>query len=221
MAQIGQIAASSSGVVNLDYLPERIALNAGDPVSDARITALTVVTAGRTLAQITGAAYIQAVAAFDMRGLFNDTAVESEPARWLRLALGRVNKQTNITLNNSVASIFPVLAASTGVNDVVRTINEQVLNQSSNATFKDFEMLVIEGNFLRASITFDNGFKDDYEPSEVRALWASEQAAANDGFLDTAATLVGISGRNIKEVTVYANTGASTKIVRTSYETLS
>jgi hypothetical protein len=222
MAQIGSLPASASAVFNLDFLPEYLLIG---ETSDANQVAsnLSVVTSGVQLFSITNEKRITALAKFDsgIIGNFADLAVSARAASYLRLATGRINKATTITATNSTATITPVYAASTNMNNVARRAVEQSINPSANATFDNFEALIFDpANVLRAQITFANGYSDEYTPAEINAYYAKYHATDKGGKLssDGLSCIDSDSGGGlISQVVLYAGSGAAVVVLKTDY----
>jgi hypothetical protein len=221
MAQIGTIAASSSAVFNLDFLPEYLLVGATNNANQA-LSNLSVVTSGQQLMSITDVTRVTALAKFDHGGILDfpgSEPINSQVASYIRLSTGRINKATTITGTNSVAAARNVYAASTNITNVARRAVEQSINPSANATFDNFEALFFDAsNVLRAQITFANGFSDEYTPDELNALYASYHIT------DALATLSGLtcidadSGAGlISQVVLFAGSGAAVVVLKTDY----
>lgn len=226
MAVIGNVTTTGSSIIlNLDYLPERLLL--GSIGSNADFSNFSVVASGQQLMSLTNAARFRAVAKFDNQLFVSTAAGSSEVLQYLRLATGRINKQTTIqaTDSNSAASYpYVVQAASTNICQMARRAVESSINPSANGTFNNFEALFIEPtNFLRAQLTFDNGFTDEYTPAEVRALFAaynqSDFEAGLGGYAVSGYSV--ISGEtpygNISQAVIYTTSGGSCVVVKTDY----
>ena len=222
MSLIGTFAASSSGVFNLDFLPEYF-LIAGTSASQQSLSNLSVVTSGVQLFSITSIARITALAKFDSGAILDYPAtagtVNSRTASYLRLATGRINKASTITGTNSLASVRSVYAASTNISNVARRAVEQSINPSANATFDNFEALIFDPtNILRGQITFANGFSDEYTPEEMQALYAKYHVTDLNGNLDGLTCIDSDSGAGlISQVTLYNGSGGSTVVLKSDY----
>lgn len=222
MALIGSIAASSSNVFNLDFLPEYFLIN-GTEASNQRLSNFSVVTSGIQLMSITSVARITALSKFDSGAILDDPAtpgtINSSTAQWLRLATGRINKATTITGTNSVAFQLDVYAASTNIQNVARRAVEQSINPSANATFDNFEALFFDAtNILRAQITFANGFSDEYSPQELKALYAKYHVSDQAGTLEGLTCIDADSGAGlISQVVLYNGSGGSTVVLKSDY----
>jgi len=218
MALIGQLAASATGVFNLDFLPERLAIRS---FTNQGASSLSVVTSGVQLMSITSNARINALSKFDQGGVLSpDDAVSPDyVASWIRLATGRINKATTITATNSVASTSDVFAVSTNMNNVARRAVEQSINPSANATFDNFEALFFDPtNVLRAQITWANGFTDEYTPLELDALYASYHFAEVGGRLSTLTCIDSDSGAGlISQVVLFNGAGGTTVVLKSDY----
>jgi len=221
MALIGSIAASSSAVFNLDFLPEKFLI--GDTSTPSfSLSNLSVVTSGVQLMSITDVNRISALAKFDSGAILTAPAgglTESTTANYLRLATGRINKATTITATNGVASARNVFAASTNINNVARRAVEQSINASANATFDNFEGLFFDPtNVLRAQITFSNGFTDEYTVGELAALYANYHVADEYGYLSGLVAIDADSGAGlISQVVLFNGSGGSTVVLRSDY----
>jgi len=221
MALIGSIAASSSAVFNLDFLPEKFLIGDTSTPSFA-LSNLSVVTSGVQLMSITDVNRISALAKFDSGAILTAPAgglTESTTANYLRLATGRINKATTITATNGVASARNVFAASTNINNVARRAVEQSINASANATFDNFEGLFFDPtNVLRAQITFSNGFTDEYTVGELAALYANYHVADEYGYLSGLVAIDADSGAGlISQVVLFNGSGGSTVVLRSDY----
>lgn len=219
MALIGSVAASpATEVFNLDFLPERLLIGATSNTNQA-LSNLSVVTSGIQLMSVTSDARITALSRFDQGGILSDTAADDNVASWIRLATGRINKQTTINVTNGAAAARNVYAASTGLNSVARRAVEQSINASANATFDMFEALFfVSTNVLRAQITFVNGFTDEYSVDEINALYASYHFAEADGQLNGLSCIDANSGAGeIAQVVLFNGSGGSTIVLKTDY----
>jgi hypothetical protein len=223
MALIGVFPASVSAVFNLDYLPEKFLVGTTF-FNNQSLSNLSVVCSGVQLMSITDVDRITALAKFDSGAILQDpivppTADENQAASWLRLATGRINKATTITGTNGVAFNRNAFASSTCISNVARRAVEQSINPSANATFDNFEaLLFLPANVLRAQITFDNGFTDEYSVDELRALYANYHIADAGGLLQGLICIDADSGAGkISQVVLYNGAGGSTVVLRTDY----
>lgn len=214
MAQIGSLTASASSVFNLDFLPERFLIGQTD--TDQPLSQISVVTSGTQLFSITAAARIRAVAKFDQGATLG---ADVKVPMWLKLAVGRVNKQTTINVTNSGAGTEAVQAVSTNMGNIARRAVEQSINASANATFDNFEGLFFDPtNVLRVQITFANGYTDEYTPEEINALYAAYHVADADGTLNALSCIDSDSGAGlISQVTIYNGSGGATVVLKTDY----
>ena len=214
MAQIGNLTASASSVFNLDFLPERFLIGTTD--TDQPLSQISVVTSGTQLFSITAAARIRAVAKFDQGATLG---ADVKVPMWLKLAVGRVNKQTTINVTNSGAGTESVQAVSTNMGSIARRAVEQSINASANATFDNFEGIFYDPtHVLRVQITYANGYTDEYTPQEVNALYAAYHVADADGTLNALSCIDSDSGAGlISQVTIYNGSGGATVVLKTDY----
>jgi hypothetical protein len=222
MALIGSIAASSSAVFNLDFLPEYFLV--GFPASpNQSLSNFSVVASGQQLMSITNVDRLTALAKFDSGAILDDPntpgTANSTTASYIRLATGRINKATTITGTNGSASNRDVFAASTNISNIARRAVEQSINPSANATFQNFEALFFLGtDILRAQLTFANGYTDEYTVNELRALYAKYHVADANGNLETLVCIDADSGAGlISQVVLFNGSGAATVVLRTDY----
>jgi hypothetical protein len=217
MAQIGSLASATSTIFNLDFLPEKLLV--GTVAGNQQTNNLSVVTSGNQLFSITANDRVNALAQFDSGGILNITGADSEPASYIKLATGRINKATTITANNPGVSTPAVFAASTNISNVARRAVEQSINPSANATFSTFEALFFDStNVLRAQITFTNGFSDEYTPVELNAMYANFHIAGPNGTLVGLTCIDADSGAGqIEQVVLYAGSGAAVVVLKTDY----
>jgi len=218
MALIGTFPASASAVFNLDFLPEKVLI--GTPNADNQaLSNFSVVTSGTQLMSITSVARLTALAKFDSGAILANTGGDSMAASYLRLATGRINKATTITGTNGTAFTENFFAASTNISGVARRAVEQSINPSANATFNDFEALIFDStNVLRAQITFDNGFTDEYTVQELRALYSNYHVSDASGFLEGLCVIDADSGAGlISQVVLFAGSGAAVVVLKTDY----
>jgi hypothetical protein len=218
MAQIGAFAASSTGVFNLDFLPEKI-LFATTAEPTQYLSNFSVVTSGVQLMSITSVDRLTALSKFDSGAVLTDEPGNSMTASYLKLATGRINKATTLTGTNSIASEVPVFAASTNIGNVARRAVEQSINPSANATFDNFEALIFDAtNILRAQITFANGYSDEYTVRELRALYANYHVSDTGGTLEGLTCIDADSGAGlISQVVLYNGSGGSTVVLKSDY----
>lgn len=222
MALIGAIAASSSAVFNLDFLPEYFLV--GFPASaNQSLSNFSVVTSGQQLMSITNVDRLTALAKFDSGAILDDPntpgTANSTTASYIRLATGRINKATTITGTNGSASNRDIFAASTNISNIARRAVEQSINASANATFQNFEALFFLGtDILRAQLTFANGYTDEYSVNELRALYAKYHVADSGGNLETLVCIDADSGAGlISQVVLFNGSGGATVVLRTDY----
>lgn len=223
MSLIGNFAPTASAVFNLDFLPEKVLAFSTDSTSQS-LSNFSVVCSGQQLMSITDVSRLTALAKFDSGAVLQDpflppTAFNNMAAQYLRLASGRINKATTITGTNGIAFNVPFYAASTCISDIARRAVEQSINPSANATFSNFEALFFLGtNILRAQITFDNGFSDEYTIPELQALYANYHIADAGGTLEGLVCIDADSGAGrISNVVLYNGSGAATVVLKTDY----
>jgi len=221
MALIGSFAASSSAVFNLDFLPEYLLVNGTDG-SNQSLSNLSIVTSGVQLMSITSVARISALAKYDSGATLDFPTAAAEPsnvAQYIVLATGRINKATTITGTNSIADTRNLFAASTNISNVARRAVEQSVNPSANATFDNFEALFFDPtNVLRCQVTFDNGFSDEYTPTELSAYYAKYHIAESLGLLQGLQCISAESGGGrIAQVVLFNGSGGSTVVLKTDY----
>ena len=217
MSQIGALVASTSTVFNLDFLPERFLIGTADVAFP--LSQLSVVTAGTQVMLVTSSARIQALAKFDQGAtLGTDILVPM----WLRMAFGRINKNTTINCTNSGATTPAVFASSTGLGSVARQATEQSINASANAAFSNFEALFYDPtNVLRVQLIWENDFIDEYSVPEIDALFSAYNVADADNRLAGLSCIAGSSGAgNIKQATIFNGSGGATVVLRTNYAQL-
>jgi hypothetical protein len=223
MALIGFFPASGSQVFNLDFLPEKV-LVGGPSGASQFLTNFSVVTSGIQLMSITDVSRLTALAKFDSGAILQDPnspplATDNQTAAYLRLATGRINKATTITGTNGLALNRNFYAASTNICSVARRAVEQSINPSANATFDNFEALIFAPtHILRAQITFDNGFTDEYQIEELKALYANYHISDSDGLLEGLVCIDADSGAGkISQVVLYNGAGGTTVVLKSDY----
>lgn len=223
MALIGNFPASGSGVFNLDFLPEKFLV--GSTMADNQsLSNFSVVCSGQQLMSITSVQRLTALSKFDSGATLqappgSSPGAISKVASYLKLATGRINKATTITGTNGDPNVQNAFAASTNISNVARRAVEQSINPSANATFDNFEALFfLGGNVLRAQITFDNGFTDEYTIEELRAMYANYHLTDELGQLDGLVTIDADSGAGlISQVVLFAGSGAAVVVLKTDY----
>ena len=220
MALIGSYPASGSAVFNLDFLPEKFLV--GSTGADTQsLSNFAVVTSGIQLMSITDVSRLTALAKFDSGAILSDPTSPgySTTASYLRLATGRINKATTITGTNGTVVVVDAFAASTNISNIARRAVEQSINPSANATFNNFEALIFSSaNVLRAQITFDNGFTDEYTPAELRALYANYHVTDRTGNLEDLTVIDADSGAGlISQVVLFAGAGAAVVVLKSDY----
>jgi len=218
MALIGTLAASSTGVFNLDFLPEYFLINSA-AADKQTLNSLSVVTSGIQLMSITNEHRITALAKFDSGAILADEPSNNQTASYLKLSTGRINKATTITAANSTASSRNVYAASSNISSVARRAVEQSINASANATFDNFEAIIFDPtNVLRATVTFANGYSDEYTPDELQALYAKFHVSDANGNLEGLTCIDADSGAGlISQVVLFNGSGGTTVVVKTDY----
>jgi hypothetical protein len=223
MALIGSFPASASAVFNLDFLPEKVLVDATDALNQS-LSSFSVVCSGQQLMSITNVNRLTALAKFDSGAILQDPSLppianNNMAAQYLRLATGRINKATTITGTNADPAIRNFFAASTCISNVARRAVEQSINPSANATFTDFEALIFSGaNILRAQITFANGFTDEYSVNELFALYANYHVADQAGALETLCVIDADSGAGlIAQVVLFNGAGGATVVLKSDY----
>jgi len=216
MALIGSFPASASAVFNLDFLPEKVlVVNTANP--QQALSNFSVVCSGMQLMSITNISRLTALAQFDSGAVLTDATPLT--ASYLRLATGRINKATTITGTNGVAATRNVFAVSSNMNNVARRAVEQSINPSANATFSNFECLIFDAaNVLRAQITFDNGFTDEFTPTELLAYYAKYHMADRAGKVEGLTIIDADSGGGlISQVVLFNGSGGSTVVLKSDY----
>ena len=223
MALIGQFPASSSGVFNLDFLPEKVLVSATNAENQS-LSNFSVVCSGTQLMSITSVPRLTALAKYDSGAILADpenppSSLSNQTAQYLRLATGRINKATTITGTNADAASRNFFAASTNISNVARRAVEQSINPSANATFDNFEALIFDStNILRAQITFANGFTDEYTPAELHALYANYHVSDFGGLLQLQTCIDADSGAGlISQVVLFNGSGGTTVVLKTDY----
>jgi hypothetical protein len=220
MALIGSIAASSSGVFNLDFLPEKFLIGSTNSLNQS-LSNFSVVCSGTQLMSITDVDRLTALAKFDSGAALNDPTGGNvaTTASYLRLATGRINKAATITGTNGTGSSVGIFAASTNISNVARRAVEQSINPSANATFDNFEALFfLTANVLRAQITFENGYTDEYTTGELRALYANYHISDEGGLLEGLCCIAADSGAGlISQVVLFNGSGGSTVVLKSDY----
>jgi hypothetical protein len=183
MALLGQIAATSTGVINLDFVPEK--LNVVDAVTGvtvfSTVTQLSLVQSGRQLANLTGTR----IAAMARIQKYIAGAAQLL-AEWLELALGRVNGSSTLTITHSNANAVLVYGVSSGFSPVLTNYVETSINANANQSFEGFDALVLStpANIDRVNITFESGFNDDFTVPELKSLVGSSQNTDAAGLLN-------------------------------------
>jgi hypothetical protein len=110
-------------------------------------------------------------------------------------------------------------AVSTNMGNVARRAVEQSINPSANATFSNFETLIfLSTNVLRATITWANGFVDEYSVQELRALYAAYHVCDANATLEQQTVIDADSGAGlISQVTLFTSSGGSVVVLKTDY----
>lgn len=222
MALIGTFPASASAVFNLDFLPEYFLVGSSSNPSQ-NLSSFSVVTSGVQLMSITSAQRLTGLAKFDSGAILDDPApvgtVNSTTSSYLKLATGRINKATTITGTNGTAGVLNVFAASSNLTNVARRAVEQSINPSANATFDNFEALLFDPtHVLRAQITFENGFTDEYVPTELFALYSRYHISDQFGLLENLCCIDSDSGAGrISQVVLFTSAGGTTVVLKSDY----
>jgi len=222
MALIGSFPASSSAVFNLDFLPERFLVGQTQAANQA-LSNFSVVCSGQQLMSVTDVNRLTALAKFDSGAILDDPTTpgttNSMTASWIKLATGRINKATTITGTNSLATPENAFAVSTNIGNIARRAVEQSINPSANATFQNFEALIfLSTNVLRATITWENGFVDEYSVQELRALYAAYHVSDANATLEQQTIIDSDSGAGkISQVTLFTSAGGSVVVLKTDY----
>jgi hypothetical protein len=102
---------------------------------------------------------------------------------------------------------------------VGRRATEQSLNPSANATFENFEALFfLPTSVLRAQITFDNGFSDEFTVQELGAMYGKYHVAETGGLLAGMVCIDSESGAgNIVSVSIFNGPASAVTIVKTDF----
>ena len=220
MALIGQFPAGPGGnaVFNLDFLPEYFLISRTSNDNQS-LTNFSVVTSGVQLMSVTDVIRLTALSKFDSGAVLRDNPGNSMTAQYLKLAAGRINKATTITGTNGNILVRDAFAASSNIGNVARRAVEQSINPSANATFNNFEGLFFDStNILRAQITYENGFTDEYTPPELFALYAKYHITDADGSLEGLCCIDSDSGAGlISQVTLFAGAGAAVVVLKSDY----
>ena len=223
MSLIGTFPSLGTAVFNLDFLPERVLIGTADAANQA-LSNFSVVCSGVQLMSITNVGRLTALAKYDSGAILQDPSLVNiaTTSAYLRLATGRINKATTIQGTNSVAAVTNFYAASSNITTVARRAVEQSINQSANATFDNFEALFFDAtNILRAQITFDNGFTDEYSPDELLALYSSSHISDSAGRLELLTCISAQCGEsNISQVVLFNGAGGVTVVLKSDYVAL-
>lgn len=223
MALIGSFPASGSAVFNLDFLPEYVLVGSTGQATQS-LTNFSVVTSGNQLMSITDVARLTALSKFDSGAILDAAGggTNDFAASYIKLATGRINKASTITGTNGVAAARNFYAASTNITNVARRAVEQSINPSANATFNNFEALFFLGaNVLRAQVTYDNGFTDEFTVDELNAMYGKYHVAETDGQIAGLVCIDADSGAGlISQVVLFAGAGAAVVVLKTDYVVL-
>jgi hypothetical protein len=186
MALLGTIAASSTGVINLDYVPEQLLIiDSATGLPDfANITSISLVQSGRQLASLTGAR----IAGMARLGSFLMDISALFMAESLELSKGRINGSATLTITNGAIVAVNIYGVSSGFSRDISNYVETSINANANQSFSNFDALLLStpANIDRVNITFENGFNDDFKPEELKNLIGQMQNADGEGLLNGA-----------------------------------
>lgn len=220
MALIGSFPASSSAVFNLDFLPEYCLVGSTGQANQS-LSNFSVVCSGNQLMSITDVARLTALAKYDSGTILDAAGAGTNDfaASYIKISTGRINKATTITGTNGVAAARNFYAASTNISNVARRAVEQSINPSANATFSNFEALFFLGtNVLRAQVTYDNGYTDEFTVDELDAMYGKFHVAETDGKIQGLVCIDADSGSGlISQVVLFAGSGAAVVVLKTDY----
>lgn len=183
MARLGTIPANGNAVLNLDFMPERLLIV--DAVTGVQAAAscsqISVVNSGRQVATITGTR----IPAFARLGKQIAGAAQIL-AETIQLGAGRVTGSTQITIANSTANALNVFGVSSGFSNLIANYVESSINANANGSYENFAALLLStpANVDRVNLTFSNGFNDDFNVDELRALLGEFQNTNANGQLE-------------------------------------
>lgn len=207
MALLGQIPATSTGVINLDYVPEQLLVvdATTGAFAFANVTALSLVQSGRQLATITGT---RTGGMAKLGALINGSS--QALTQLLELAKGRVNGSATLTITSNSANILNVYGFSSGFSRDMANYIETSINANANQSFSGFDALLLStpANIDRVNITFADGFNDDFKPEELQAILGQLQNSENLGLLSGALVVANFGGQ-IANAVVYVNGSGS------------
>lgn len=220
MALIGTFPSTGSAVFNLDFLPQYVLVGSTGQANQS-LSNLSVVTSGVQLMSITDVSRITALSKFDSGAILDAAGggTNDFAASYIILATGRINKATTINGTNSVSAVRNFFAASTNISNIARRAVEQSINPSANATFDNFEALFFSGaTILRAQVTYDNGFTDEFTVEELNAMYAKYHVSETDGQLQGLVCIDADSGGGlISQVVLFNGSGGTVVVLKTDY----
>lgn len=203
MALLGTIGANTSGVINLDFVPEKLLIV--DAVTNvsvfATVTQISLVQSGRQLINLTGTR-IAANARFQ-KFIAGSAQLLGE---WLELGFGRVNGSSTLTIAHTGANAIRIFGVSSGFSNTMANYVETSINANANQSFEGFSMLALStpANIDRVNLTFTDGFNDDFTVDELRQLMGSTQNTDASGLLFGNICVPNI-GMSIARATVFVN----------------
>jgi hypothetical protein len=212
MSSIGTLNSGSSKTFDLNYLPQTIQIGS---VADAvNFSSLQVQASGKALITLSDADQIACLLKLETDGSF--AGLSSQILNKLVLTDGRVAATSTITIENVDLTTPSVYQLSIGAGSSVRyvAVSPVVANGSNN--YSNFDVLFMKpANFLRATITFDNGWTEDVNADELAGLYALNNNTEASGLVNGFLVIQGQRAENgfgISSLVIYA-TGSNLDVV--------
>lgn len=219
MSLIGVLTTGSGipTVINLSYTPQFIQV--GEVDEDLPLSSISIQVEGRDAINIPSAALAIAFSKWQMESLLG---ADVKVAQIIKIATGRIGKNSLITLVNAGATTPNIYAYSLSRGQRILSVGTFQVNQDSNYTVKNFKGLFLDPtNLDYVELTFVDGtkrFREKFLEAELRTLFAMTNqgdANANLGTLvciDNAA----MRGRGVIDSATLFATGGNITVLRVS-----
>ena len=210
-------AGITTNLTNLSALDSIITI--GDIDTANPLQGLTVEVDGVTFINIQGAQTL--VTAF-MKWLNNLTA--SVVGMSIKVATGKISRNTNLRLTNAGATTPSILAFSDNGEGVPVVAGTKNIPNNSYEDFTKFSALFIQtpANVSAVDLVFTNGHKQTMSMIDIDTLYAMQRPAEADGRLG-GVSVIDNTGSTIKAVRIYATTAvviAIAKLPDASFEAM-
>lgn len=212
MPQIGTLVTGAGVVTNIVNQSQcESVITIGDVDTANPLQGITVEVDGVAFINLQGVATL--ITAF-MKWL-NNIAGANIVGMCLKVATGKISRNTNYRFTNAGATTPAILAYSDNGDGVPVVAGTKGINASSYEDFTKFSALFIQtpANVSAVDVVFTNGHKQTMSMIDIDTLYNMQRAGEADGRLG-GVSVIDNTGGTIKAVRVYATTAVVVAIVK-------